>query len=585
MTSKPRYLKGLPVSPGVAIGKIHLFESEDLSFPKYWLPEPSIARELKRFKLALKKTQDDLVRVKDKLCRFKADEQIKIVESHQMIARDEVLNQGTTERIKKQKINAEWAFDLATQEIFEKFPKKFEMNEDYFKDRYEEIKHVTSRILKNLLGPHVFQQIKYKKGSIVVAHDLSPIDTMQMLKGDVLGFVTELGGTTSHTAIVAKSLEIPAVVGIDNMTSLVEDEGWIIIDGNSGEVILNPQREQIIHYQKRQKDLFSQEKALLKTAHLPSITTDGFQIKLAANMELPEELGLIKKYRAEGIGLFRTEMLLLSKNVSFSEEDQTKTYKNILKKSFPHPVTIRTFDLGGDKIPEDLVILESVNPALGLRGIRFSLRENHLLHTQLKAILQASTYGMTRILIPMVTNIEEIRLVKKMLSEIKEDLRSHKIPYSENILLGAMIETPSAAMIAEDLASEVDFFSIGTNDLIQYTLAVDRENDDVSYLYEPLHPAILRLLKMICSAGLSRNIDISLCGEMAGHPLYLILLLGLGLTELSMNASSIPRVKKLLRSLSYKNSQDFLDKALCLKTAQEIESLLKKELQKYSVDD
>ncbi len=582
MSLKTRVMKGLPVSPGVAIGRIHLFESEDLSFPKYWVPEASIHRELKRFRLALKKTQDDLVKVKDKLCRFKADDQIKIVESHQMISRDEVLTQGTIDRIKKQKINAEWAFDLATQEIFDGFPKKFEINEDYFKERYEEIKHVTSRVLKNLLGPNVFQQISFKKDSIVIAHDLSPIDTMQMMKGDVLGFVTELGGTTSHTAIVAKSLEIPAVVGIDEITSLAQDETWAIIDGHEGEVILNPTPLQISKYQKKQRSLSSQEAALLRTAHLPSVTVDGFHVKLAANMELPEEIIHIKKYKAEGIGLFRTEMLLLSKNQIFSEDEQTEIYKRILRKISPDPVTIRIFDLGGDKIPEEYETLESVNPALGLRGVRFSLKEKSLLRSQLRAILRASNHGNVRILIPMLTNIEEIRLIKKVIAEIKSGLSEEGVSYASHIPLGAMIETPAAAIVATDMSAEVDFFSIGTNDLIQYTLAVDRENDDVSYLYQPLHPAILRLLKTITDAARLRNIDVCVCGEMAGHPLYLIFLLGLGLTELSMNASSIPRVKNLLRQLSYRQCQTLLDKALKFKTAQEIELLAKKEIEKFS---
>lgn len=582
MATKTRHFKGLPAAPGIAIGKAHLFESEELSFPKYWVPEISLSRELKRFKNALKKTQEDLIRVKDKLCRYNAEEQTKIVESHQLIARDEVLIQGTIDRIKKQKINAEWAFDMTVQEIFNNFPKTFEVEEDYFKDRYEEIKHVTSRILKNLLGAEGTQHIQFKKNSIVVAHDLSPIDTMQMVRGNVHGFITELGGTTSHTAIVAKALEIPAVVGLDNINQNIKDGDSIIIDGEQGEVIVHPTPFQIKKYTKLQRNISSEEIELLKIAKLPSITQDDFKIRLVANMEIPEELLAIHKYHAEGIGLFRTEMFFLSQNEMLPEEEQFQIYKKMAHKISPYGVTIRTLDIGGDKISDDFDNLDSVNPALGLRGIRYSLKEKTFLKEQLRAILRASHFGNIKILIPMITSLEEIRHIKKIITELKETLFFKKIPFDSHIKLGAMIETPSAALMAEEIASEVDFMSIGTNDLTQYTLAVDRGNDDVSYLYNPLHPSVLKLLKLITDAGKSQNIEVSLCGEMAGNPLYLIILLGLGLSELSMGAASILKVKKLLRSLHFRKCQSVLSKALLLKTTEEIENLLKREIQKYS---
>ncbi len=582
MTSKSRHFKGLAISPGIAIGIVHLLESEKLSFPRFWISDAAIPHEIKRFQQALKKTQKELAHIKDKLCKFQPLDQIGIIESHQMISRDALLIQGTIQKIRKEKINAEWAFDKSVQEIFDSFPKDVSDSPDsqnsYFKERYEELTHVSTRILKALMGSERPSQRSFPKNSIVVARDLSPTDTVQMVKGTVHGFVTEVGGPTSHTAIVARALEIPAIVGIDGISNMVRDKDPILLDGSAGLVILHPGKKDLTDYRLLQKKQERVDHLLMRETHLPSVTKDNYHLRLAANMELLEELRTIKQSKAEGIGLYRTEMLLLARNGEINEKEQFDVYKKILKHMFPHPVTIRTFDLGGDKVLEDGI--ESMNPALGLRAIRYCLKEKSLFRTQIRAILSASTYGASKILIPMVTNLDEIRQVKKIIADVREDLEKKKVFVPAYIPLGVMIEIPSAAIMADDLASEVDFLSIGTNDLIQYTLAVDRADEDVSYLYEPLHPAILRLLKIVCDAGKSCNIPVSLCGEMAGNPLYFMILMGLGLSELSMNPVSIPRVKKILRSVTFRQAKEILDRCLLLKTANEVEHLLKKEMGK-----
>ena len=573
---KSRRLKGLAVSPGIGIGYVHLVESETLNYPKFWISDRETKNETARFKQSLIKTQKDLIRIKEKLCRFQIGDQIQIIESHQLIANDELLISETEKIIRGEKINAEWAFDKAVQKIKGSFPQE----DKYFQERCNEMTHVAQRVLQHLMGSEAVTSRQFKKDSIIVAHDLSPTDTAQMVKGIVQGFLTETGGPISHTAIVARALEIPAVVGIDGIAHMVHEGDMILIDGTEGTVLLHPAKKDLVRYREVQRKYEHFDHLLLKEAHHPSVTPDGYHLRIAANMELVDEIPTIKSHGAEGIGLYRTEMLFTAYKRLPTEEEQFDIYRDILKKISPHPTTIRTLDIGGDKIISDMSYIDSVNPALGLRAIRYCLREREILKTQIRAMLRASRYGPLKILIPMVTNLEEIRQVKKMTAEIQEGLRAKKIRCGENVRLGAMIEVPSAALMADEIASEVDFLSIGTNDLTQYTLAVDRTNDEVSYLYEPLHPAVLKLLNMVCEAGKSRNIEVSVCGEMAGNPLCFLILLGLGLTELSMNPVSIPRVKKLTRAVTFRQANELLDRALNCKTAGEVEHLIKREVAK-----
>jgi phosphotransferase system enzyme I (PtsI) len=577
MRKKTRHFKGQGVSPGIARGIVHLMESENLSFPKFWIRDREINREISRFQQALKKTHKEFARIKEKLCKFQTGDQIRIIESHQMIARDESLIQGTIKWIRHDKMNAEWAFDEAVQMMRASFPKT---GDHYFRERCDEITHVAHRILQNLIGSESNRAPRFKKDSVVIARTLSPTDTAQMVKGMVQGFLTETGGPTSHSVIVARSLEIPAVVGVDGITHLVKEGDSILIDGTEGHVILHPTKKDLEKYEEVQKRYHYFDRLFLKDAHLPSVTQDGYKLRLAANMELLEELPSIKHHGASGIGLYRTEMLCTSYHRLPTEEEQFKTYKKILGKISPHSATIRTLDIGGDNIVPELEGIESLNPALGVRGIRYGLKKRDVLKTQLRAMLRASCYGSLKILIPMITNVDEIRQVKKIIADVRADLKKAKWSFNPDVKLGMMVEVPSAAILADVFAGEVDFLSIGTNDLIQYTLAVDRGNEEVSYLYEPLHPSVLRLLKTVCDAGKSKNIDVSLCGEIAGNPLYFILLLGLGLSELSMNPVSIPKVKKLTRSITFRQAAEILDHALNCKTAGEVEHLVKKEASK-----
>lgn len=577
MLLKSRRFKGIPVSPGIAIGTAHLIEAEPLNLPKYWISDREVGVETTRFRQALKRTQKELQRIKEKLCKFQVGDQMRIIDSHQMVAQDETLIQATLKAVRDEKINAEWAFQKEMQRMLDTSPKE---ESAYFRERYDELNHVARRILQNLMGGETAITRDFKKGSVVIAHDLSPTDTVQMVKGMVQGFVTEAGGPTSHTAIVARAMEIPAVCGVDGISHIIREGDHILVDGNEGLVLLNPSKRDLAKYRDIRKKYEHMDQLLLKEAHLPSITQDGYRLRLAANMEILEEIPAIKTHGAEGVGLFRTEILFIAQNRLPSEDEQYQSYKEALQKLAPHPITIRTLDIGGDKILAETELVEGVNPALGLRAIRYCLKERGILKTQLRAMLRASRFGPMKILIPMITNLEEVRQVKKILADVQDELRSKKIAFDPKIRLGAMVEIPSAALMADELAAEVDFMSIGTNDLIQYTLAVDRVNEDVSYLYEPLHPAVLRLLKMVCDAGKSRNIEVSLCGEMAGDPLCFLLLLGLGLSELSMNPLSIPKVKKLTRSVTFRQAKELLDRALLAKTSSEVEHIVRRECAK-----
>lgn len=574
---QPKKWLGCGVSSGIVFGEAHLVDTASLTIPQYWISDREVHSEVYRFKKVMEEIQRQLFRIRDKLCKFQIGEEIRILDSYQMIARDELLFTSTIRVIELEKINAEWALNKSLDKIKSSFS---EADSDYFKERRADIDHVGKLILKSLLSGGALKLKRYKKGTILVAHDLSPADTAQITRGGVEGFITEIGGMTSHTAIIAKALEIPAVTGVEGLANQVFQGDQLILDGNEGLVIQNPNVAQVKKYRALKEKEEHLEKLLLKEAHLPTKTRDDFSIRLAANMELLDEIPLIKKYGAEALGLYRTEFLYLKSQELPTEEEQFLVYKEILASLAPASAVIRTLDIGGDKLLPSSGYNEGINPALGMRAIRFCLKEKKIFKTQLRAMLRASPFGKLKILIPMVSSIDEIRQIKKILEEIKTDLKNKKIPYDSDIKFGVMIEVPAAALMADSIASEVDFMSIGTNDLIQYTLAIDRINDHISYLYEPLHPAVLRLLKHVVEAGRQKKIEVSLCGEMAGDPLYLLILLGLGLSELSMNPCSIPRVKRILRQVTFKTASDLFDKALTCKTASEVKNLVKREMAK-----
>jgi phosphotransferase system enzyme I (PtsI) len=490
-----------------------------------------------------------------------------------MILDDQMLIQDTVDRIRKKKVNAEWALDLTLEKLDMAFKA---IDDEYLRERRSDLHYVSARIFRNLLGKKHDDITRIKGKVIVVAHDLSPADTLQMNLKYVAGFITDIGGKVSHTAILSRSLGIPAVLGLEVATTLINGGDLLIIDGETGEVVINPTEEVSQSFIERKRRTRSMEREVLKYASLQAETRDGVQVHLQANIEMVEEISSVKMHGGEGIGLFRTEILYLNRKDLPTEEEHFQTYRRLAEDISPASATIRTLDIGGDKFLPNYSKGNEMNPAMGLRAIRFSIKETDIFKTQLRGILRASAYGKLRILLPMISGIEEVRQTKAILEEVKRGLVKAKIPFDRGIKIGAMIEIPSASVTADILAREVDFFSIGTNDLIQYALAIDRINEHVSYLYEPLHPAVLRIIRGVVQFAHQAGIPVAICGEMAAEPAYAIILLGLGLDEFSMNPVSIPKVKKMLRMLRFEETQSLVEQLFRFQTASEIERHVRK---------
>jgi phosphotransferase system enzyme I (PtsI) len=576
--NKNHLLKGIGASPGIAIGKVFLIDRDHLELSHYNITtNEEIEKETERFKGAIAESRAQLLKAKKNSNKKKFKEAQYIIDTHVLLLQDKVLMENTIKAIKHEKIDAA----LALKKTIDGLRKHLaNINDEYMQERTSDIDYIEQRILRNLAGIKSDIITASKEKIIIVANDLSPADTVNLNVNEVLGFTLDCGGRTSHTAIIARALKIPAVVGLKDITSRVKTGDTIIIDGIHGVVIINPTPDKFLQYnqQKSQYDEF--EMGLLKYRDLPAETCDGFRIKLLANIEIMEELPSVIDYGAEGIGLYRTEFLFLNRKDLPSEKEQFEIYKKVTETISPNPVTIRTLDIGGDKFMSQIDFAEEINPVMGLRAIRFCLKEVAIFKTQLRAILRASAYGKVRILFPMISGIEEVWQTKKILDEVKKELNAEMKAFDPDIEIGIMVEVPSAGTIADLLAKEVNFFSIGTNDLIQYTLAIDRVNEQVSYLYEPLHPAVLRLIRNIINSAHSNGITVAMCGEMAGEPFYIPILLGLGIDELSMNVMALPRVKRILRSLYYKESKSITDDVFKLSTAREIEIMLKKAANK-----
>jgi len=568
-------LKGIGASGGVAVGRAYLVDRSRVKVVYQHLLDPYLIEpEIKRFKEAVDKADVQLHQIIEEIPKEIKDH-AGIIDSHRLILRDRMIYDQTLEIIRNEQINAEWALKKAvehTQEVFAK------IKDEYFRSRISDVVYVSERILRNLTGKQ-FENLSDIQGQvIIVAHDLSPADTTQMRLDNVLGFVTDMGGKTSHTAIIAQSLEIPAVVGLERITQEVDSGDLIIVDGSDGQVVLNPDPGTLELFQQKKKKFDEYRTEIAKYSFLPAETLDGYQIKTRANIEFLEEIPSVLAQGAEGIGLFRTEFLYLSQKELPSEQTLFESFRNVVRIIAPNPVTIRTLDIGGDKFASHLDLADEMNPALGLRAIRFCLKEVDIFKRQLRAILRASSYGNLKILFPMISDIDEVFRAKAILKEVIKDLQKENIPFAPQIPIGIMIEIPSAVAMADLLAREVDFFSIGTNDLIQYTLAIDRVNEHVAHMYQPLHPAILRLIRQTVEAGHRAGIPVAMCGEMAGEPLYIPILLGLGLDELSMNPMSIPRVKQIIRMASYAESKEFLNKVFSLNTTEEINRYVLQEM-------
>jgi phosphotransferase system enzyme I (PtsI) len=578
-------MRGIGVSSGIVIGKAHVIASVEAdvllgdAVPVCHLDTDGVDTEVHRFREALKVSREQLRKIKRKLAKEeRVKEHIGIVDAHLMILNDQMLINDTISIIKKQRINAEWALKAVMKGIKELFDG---IDDQYFKERSSDVEHIVDRILVNLSGGNNEKIEDVTEPSIVVAHDLSPTDTAQMGKGNVLAFLTDIGGRTSHTAIMARSLELPAVVGLENVTRSVATGDTVIVDGMTGAVIINPSDSVIDVYEKRRQRYKKYGRALRHYRSLPSETTDGHRVKLLGNMELISEVTTLLDHGSEGVGLYRSEFLFLNRKTLPTEDEHVAAYKHVAMKMSPHPVVVRTLDVGGDKLLAAVDNIEEINPALGLRAIRFSLKRTDIFKVQLRGILRASAFGKIKILFPMISGVEELRRAKALLEEAKVELTDEGIGFDATIEVGVMIEVPSAALVADLLAKEVDFFSIGTNDLLQYTLAIDRVNEHVAYLYEPFHPAVLRIIKHVADIAIKEGISISVCGEMAGEPEHALVFIGMGIDNLSMNAFSLLRVKKLVRSVSYTEAQEISKGALGFSTAREVEHYVSSRLSAF----
>jgi phosphotransferase system enzyme I (PtsI) len=571
--------QGIGASPGVAVGHAFVLDSKRVRSPKIKVRPEDVDAEVLRLKTAIVLSDKQLEELKGKLTggsgSMDGSEHSLILEAHRMMLHDPMFMVEVTRLVREDGINAEWAVRRVCRRLRHQFDN---IDDEYFRERRSDIEFVADRVVRNLLGEVVDAEVELPPGAIVVSHDISPADAALLVKsGKVAAFVTDLGGQTSHTAIVARARETPAVLGLGKASDTIRNGDMLAVDGSRGLVLVNPNDEQLALFRETMRRQLVSEQLALKTAEVPAVTTDGTRVRLMGNIEFPEECDSLLAHGAEGIGLYRTEFLFLNRDRPPTEEEHYQSYKTVLERMGGRQVTIRTLDLGGDKVPGKKADKEN-NPAMGLRAIRYCLAHREMFRVQLRALLRASVHGNLRVMIPLVSGASELREARSELENCRSELSRQGLPMGKRFPVGIMVETPSAAWIADRLAQEADFFSIGTNDLIQYSLAIDRQNREVSYLYRPMHLAILRSLQAIAQAGRAAGIPVAMCGEVAGDPTMTLLLIALGLDELSMTAGQISHVKSIVRSVSLTEARVLLDEALKLTTAEEIERHVRAEM-------
>ncbi|WP_295360297.1 phosphoenolpyruvate--protein phosphotransferase [uncultured Pseudoramibacter sp.] len=572
--------KGINASPGIAIARAIVYVKQELTVVQQSIDD--VQAELDRFNAAVAKSKDQLNTLKEKTASEMSEEEAAIFDAHSMFLEDPEFVGAITQAVENDKINAE----AATKAVVDQFYAMFDaMDDPYFKGRAADIQDVGDRLLRNLMGIEIMDISHLDEDAVIVAEDLAPSDTATMDKVHVKGFATDIGSRTSHTAIMARSLEIPAILGLQDITKTAKTGEIIIVDGSTGEAIVDPTDEELAEYKEKQKAFEAYMAELAELKDQDAETTDGHKVKVVANIGSPKDVEGVVRNGGKGVGLYRSEFLYMNSDDMPTEDKQFAAYKTVIEQfKDGEGVIIRTLDIGGDKKLPYLPLEEEMNPFLGLRAIRLCLSKPDMFKTQLRAILRASAFGKTRVMFPMIGNVGEVRQAKAILKECMQELDAEGVDYDHNLETGIMVEIPSAAITADIIADEVDFFSIGTNDLCQYTLAVDRMNQNVSYLYDPLHPAILRLVKNVITQSHNKPGKFTgMCGEMAGDPVAALILLGLGLDEFSMSASSIPQVKKIIRSVSFEQAKAVADKAMTMQTGAEIRQYVQDTLKELGI--
>ena len=572
-------LKGIPAAPGIAYGPSFILDKGEFIVPKRYISSSEVDSEIARFEEAVNNARQEIQHLKAKITQDMGLAHAQIFDAHLLVLQDTTLLGQVTSGIRETKSSAEYVFFTVIKKFVEAFA---QMPDEYLRERVSDVSDISKRVLKHLMDESKLHDLdSLQDDLIIVAHDLSPSDAVSMYNKKIKGFLTDIGGRTSHTAIIAKSLGVPAVVGLKDATLRINNQDHVIIDGQKGLVIINPSAETKELYIKEQHKITATLEKLDDLKNLPAQTVDGKNIAILANLELSSEIPAVRKYGAEGVGLYRTEFLYMNRLDLPSEEEQFAAYSQVARAVVPFGVTIRTLDLGGDKFISSVQIPRDMTPFLGCRAIRFCLERPDIFKTQLRAILRASVHGRIQMMYPMISGLGELRQANAILNQVKANLRDEKIPFDEQMKVGIMIEVPAAVMTAEALAREANFFSIGTNDLIQYTLAVDRVNEKTAHLYEPAHPAVLKMIQKTIDAGHNEGIHVALCGEMASDPLLAFLLVGMGIDEFSMSAASILTVKRMIRSVKLQDAQRIAYEAMQLATGQEVEEFVDAQLRKY----
>lgn len=579
---EPQVLQGLGASPGVAIGRSVCLSIHHLEVYRIPIPASDVEGEVSRLGNATQKTRAELQATRQRAHEQLGDGLAAIFEAQALLLEDASFLDRVEQRIRNEQVNAEWAVHKVSEEFLDRFEK---LESEHLRERGDDLRDVTRHLLRILQGIAHHELSELGSDVVIVAHDLTPSEAVRLGRQQVVAFAIETGGPTSHTSIIARDLNIPLVTGLDGVTDMVTDDDPVIVDGTAGTVILHPLEDQLVEYGEKRRQQSEQERRLLETGPLPCVSRDGVAIELMANIDLPEELDDAKRFGAAGLGLYRSEFLYIERAPELpTEDDHFSTYLRLLDAMDPNPVLIRTFDLGGRKLAREVMATDEENPVLGLRGIRLTLARPHIFKIQLRALFRAGVGRNLWIMLPMVSARDEIFAFRSFAAEVMKELDDEGIDFSRDFKLGIMIEVPSAAMIADILAQEVDFFSIGTNDLIQYSLAVDRNNEHVSYLYRPLHPAILRMIRFVLDCARDNSVEVSMCGEMAGDQRYTALLLGMGLRRLSVSPRSIPEIKSQIRSLEVRELEEATERCLTMGSAAEVERCLDSYLAKSARD-